>query len=111
MAGGLLTDLYELNMAASYFRRDMAGEAVFSLFVRELPPTRGFPKRCWGLQNVWPLSPLCSREALSLADVTGVELPVVEPKKVGVLRHSSWLVAGVSAFRSEVKLLISSCSS
>ena len=42
MAGGLLTDLYELNMAASYFRRDMAGEAVFSLFVRELPPTRGF---------------------------------------------------------------------
>src|SRR5437763_1956604 len=42
MAGGLLTDLCELNMAASYFRRDMAGEAVFSLFVRELPPTRGF---------------------------------------------------------------------
>jgi nicotinate phosphoribosyltransferase len=42
MPGGLLTDLYELNMAASYFRRDMAGEAVFSLFVRDLPPTRGF---------------------------------------------------------------------
>jgi nicotinate phosphoribosyltransferase len=42
MPGALLTDLYELNMAASYFRRDMAGEAVFSLFVRDLPPTRGF---------------------------------------------------------------------
>ncbi|HWC37637.1 MAG TPA: hypothetical protein VG476_03860, partial [Acidimicrobiales bacterium] len=42
MAGALLTDLYELNMAASYLRRDMAGEAVFSLFIRELPPTRGF---------------------------------------------------------------------
>jgi nicotinate phosphoribosyltransferase len=42
MGGALLTDLYELNMAASYFRRDMAGEAVFSLFVRDLPPTRGF---------------------------------------------------------------------
>ena len=42
MGGALLTDLYELNMAASYLRRDMAGEAVFSLFVRELPPTRGF---------------------------------------------------------------------
>jgi nicotinate phosphoribosyltransferase len=29
-------------MAASYLRREMAGEAVFSLFVRALPPTRGF---------------------------------------------------------------------
>jgi nicotinate phosphoribosyltransferase len=42
MGGALLTDLYELNMAASYLRREMAAEAVFSLFVRELPPTRGF---------------------------------------------------------------------
>ena len=25
MAGGLLTDLYELNMAASYLRRGMTG--------------------------------------------------------------------------------------
>jgi nicotinate phosphoribosyltransferase len=39
---GLLTDLYELNMAASYLRRGMDGEATFSLFVRQLPPTRGF---------------------------------------------------------------------
>ncbi len=42
MASGLLTDLYELNMAASYLKRGMGGEAAFSLFVRELPPTRGF---------------------------------------------------------------------
>ena len=42
MAGGLLTDLYELNMAASYLRRGMAGEATFSLFVRRLPKGRGF---------------------------------------------------------------------
>ena len=41
MGGALLTDLYELNMAASYLRRDMSGVAVFSLFIRELPPTRG----------------------------------------------------------------------
>ena len=27
MAGGLLTDLYELNMAASYLRRGMTGLA------------------------------------------------------------------------------------
>ena len=42
MAGGLLTDLYELNMAASYLRRSMTGQATFSLFVRALPPGRGF---------------------------------------------------------------------
>jgi nicotinate phosphoribosyltransferase len=40
--GGLLTDLYELNMAASYLRRSMTGTAAFSLFVRDLPPGRGF---------------------------------------------------------------------
>ena len=39
--GGLLTDLYELNMAASYLRRGMRQEATFSLFVRGLP-SRGF---------------------------------------------------------------------
>ncbi|MFF5211085.1 nicotinate phosphoribosyltransferase [Streptosporangium sp. NPDC000396] len=42
MAGGLLTDLYELNMAASYLRRGMTDTAIFSLFVRKLPPGRGF---------------------------------------------------------------------
>ena len=40
--GALLTDLYELNMAASYLRRGMLREATFSLFVRNLPPSRGF---------------------------------------------------------------------
>jgi nicotinate phosphoribosyltransferase len=38
----LLTDQYELNMVASYLRRGMNGIATFSLFVRRLPPTRGF---------------------------------------------------------------------
>jgi len=38
----LLTDLYELNMAASYLRRSMTGTATFSLFVRSLPSARGF---------------------------------------------------------------------
>ncbi len=42
MPGGLVTDLYELNMAASYLRRGMVGPATFSLFVRRLPRTRGF---------------------------------------------------------------------
>ena len=39
---GLCTDLYELNMAASYLRRGMTGPATFSLFARHLPPDRGF---------------------------------------------------------------------
>lgn len=38
----LLTDLYELNMAASFIRRGMHDEATFSLFVRDLPRQRGF---------------------------------------------------------------------
>jgi nicotinate phosphoribosyltransferase len=42
LTGGLVTDLYELNMAASYLRRRMSGPATFSLFVRQLPLDRGF---------------------------------------------------------------------
>jgi nicotinate phosphoribosyltransferase len=42
MPGALITDLYELNMAASYLRRGMRAPATFSLFIRELPPGRGF---------------------------------------------------------------------
>ena len=33
----LFTDLYEITMAASYFREGMTGQATFSLFVRTLP--------------------------------------------------------------------------
>jgi nicotinate phosphoribosyltransferase len=42
MPGALLTDLYELNMAASYLRRGMRAPATFSLSVRSMPPQRGF---------------------------------------------------------------------
>src|SRR5665213_3388690 len=42
MPGALLTDLYELNMAASYLLHYMRAPATFSLFVRNLPPSRGF---------------------------------------------------------------------
>jgi nicotinate phosphoribosyltransferase len=36
----LLTDLYQLTMAAVYFDRDMRAPATFSLFIREYPPDR-----------------------------------------------------------------------
>jgi nicotinate phosphoribosyltransferase len=39
---GLLTDLYEITMAASYHERGMTGQATFDLFVRELPACRNF---------------------------------------------------------------------
>ena len=42
MHAGLRTDLYELNMAVSYLRRGLTGLATFSLFIRRLPPHRGF---------------------------------------------------------------------
>ncbi len=38
----LLTDLYQLTMAASYFHHRMFSPATFSLFVRSYPPGRGF---------------------------------------------------------------------
>jgi nicotinate phosphoribosyltransferase len=38
----LLTDLYQLTMAQSYFRERKIGHATFSLFVRSYPPNRGY---------------------------------------------------------------------
>lgn len=39
---GLLTDLYELTMAAGYFQSRFEGRATFELFVRHLPPHRNY---------------------------------------------------------------------
>ena len=38
----LLTDLYQLTMAQSYFRERKSGFASFSLFIRSYPPQRGY---------------------------------------------------------------------
>jgi nicotinate phosphoribosyltransferase len=38
----LLTDLYELTMAASYFENGMRDTATFSLFIRKYPPDRAY---------------------------------------------------------------------
>lgn len=38
----LVTDLYELTMAASYLEERMSGEATFSLFIRDYPRYRSF---------------------------------------------------------------------
>jgi nicotinate phosphoribosyltransferase len=47
----LFTDLYELTMLQAYFHEKMNQEAVFSLFVRRLPPERNFLMAC-GLDTV-----------------------------------------------------------
>ena len=39
---GLFADLYEFTMAQAFFQQGMTGQATFSLFVRHLPPNRGF---------------------------------------------------------------------
>lgn len=39
---GLATDLYEITMAAAYFETGLTGRADFELFVRSLPPGRGY---------------------------------------------------------------------
>ncbi|HEX2930180.1 MAG TPA: nicotinate phosphoribosyltransferase, partial [Candidatus Binatia bacterium] len=47
----LLTDLYQLTMAQSYFREQKLGQATFSLFIRSYPPNRGYFVSA-GLQDV-----------------------------------------------------------
>ncbi|QFQ98110.1 nicotinate phosphoribosyltransferase [Streptomyces phaeolivaceus] len=42
MSDATVTDLYEVTMAMSYLRERMTRPATFSLFVRDLPPERGF---------------------------------------------------------------------
>lgn len=42
MAGALSTDLYELTMAAGYWRAGLTGSATFELFVRRLPTNRSY---------------------------------------------------------------------
>jgi nicotinate phosphoribosyltransferase len=42
MSDATTTDLYEVTMVMSYLREGMTGPATFSLFVRDLPPERGF---------------------------------------------------------------------
>lgn len=46
----LLTDLYELTMAAGYFKRGMNDPATFDLFIRRLPDRRNFLISC-GLES------------------------------------------------------------
>lgn len=41
-SSALFTDLYQLTMVRAYLRSGKTGEAVFSLFIRQYPPDRGY---------------------------------------------------------------------
>lgn len=51
MTLALFTDLYELTMAQAYLEEGLTDQAVFSVFVRRLPPQRNFLIAC-GLESV-----------------------------------------------------------
>ena len=46
----LMTDLYELTMSAAYFTHGLTSAATFELFVRDMPPNRGYLLSC-GLEQ------------------------------------------------------------
>ena len=47
----LLTDLYQLTMLQAYWREGLEGRAAFSLFFRQLSPSRNYLIAC-GLDDV-----------------------------------------------------------
>ena len=69
----LLTDLYELTMAASYHRRGMNGAATFDLFVRDLPPRRNFLVVC-GLDQALEYLETMSFDADALSYLESLEM-------------------------------------
>ena len=112
MPGGLLTDLCELNMAVSYLRRGMTGPATFSLFVRRLPPDRGFliaagledclrSVRCPSLTG-YGLVRSPDRAAFSLATSIWLSIsitrPPIQPSRLAYSTRSSSAM-GTAAFR------------
>ncbi|GHH75248.1 hypothetical protein GCM10018793_18120 [Streptomyces sulfonofaciens] len=42
MSAAMMTDLYEVTMALAYLEEGRTAPATFDLFVRDLPPERGF---------------------------------------------------------------------
>lgn len=102
---GLLTDLYELTMAAAYVAEGIAEEpATFSLFVRDLPPSRGYLVAA-GLDNVLGYLEVLRFTADDLAFLEGLGLfgPALL-ERLGELRFTGSVRAmpeGTIAFAGE----------
>jgi nicotinate phosphoribosyltransferase len=84
----LLTDLYEITMALSYLREGMTAPATFSLFVRDLPPDRGFLAAS-GIQRCLDLLPRVHvGEAELAAFATAMRRPVDDLRPLLGLRFT-----------------------
>ena len=69
----LLTDLYQLTMAQSYFREQRMATASFSLFIRSYPPNRGYFVAA-GLKDVFDYLQNLSFDADALDYLAGQRL-------------------------------------
>lgn len=73
MRSALLTDLYELTMAASYFAEGMNYPATFEMFWRELPKRRNFLIAC-GIDQVIEYLETFAFETSDLEFLAGLQL-------------------------------------
>lgn len=87
MGNALITDLYDLNMAASFLRRKMVGPATFSLFVRQLPPSRGFLVAA-GLEDCLTYLETFAFTAEDLEWLTELGFPPEDVEMFGAMRFS-----------------------
>jgi nicotinate phosphoribosyltransferase len=101
---GLLVDQYELTMLRAYHAEGMMGQAVFSLFVRRLPPERNYLLAC-GLDTVLGVLEHLHfpDDALShLASIDGFDDPFLEWLSRLRFRGDVWAVPeGTPVFADE----------
>ena len=76
----LLTDLYELTMAAGYLQKQFEARATFELFVRHLPRQRNYLVAAGLEQALARISTEVTEEAAYRRDKTGAHAaPVSKP--------------------------------
>ena len=79
----LLADLYAFNMVEAYLREGLLAPAVFSLFVRRLPPERRYLVAC-GLEQVLEALERYAFDAQALDGLRAIGIP---PRTLDYLAH------------------------
>jgi nicotinate phosphoribosyltransferase len=82
---GLFTDLYELRMLQAYWELNHNGIAVFSLFIRRLPPVRNFLIAC-GLDDL-------------LGEIAGFRFSADDLSYVAAQGFPGWFLDRLETFR------------
>ena len=92
----LLTDLYQLTMAQTYFREQRLGSATFSLFIRSYPTHRSYYVSA-GLRDVMEYLEDWSFDAEALEKLKTAGMIVIQPDvgafrraAAGVCREAQW---------------------